>query len=158
MVSRTATCLGCGKALPKAPPGRQTGRPRVYCSDACRKRADRAESHRNGSTPEAAPGPNRLAAEETVTALRESGQIEAADATRAANLLTTASAVDADPGNGALRRELRLAEAVLRHDDATIQADAYASSMALLIETTQGEMVTACAICMACCDHGYGQS
>jgi hypothetical protein len=155
MVSLTDTCLGCGKPLPKVPPGRRNGRPRLYCSDACRKRADRAESPNGNGPPSSVDGPNRVAAEQTVVALRESGQIEPADATRAANLLTTASAVDADPTNAALRRELRLAEAALRHDEATIAADAYSEAMALLATTAQGEMVTACALCMSGCPHGY---
>jgi len=64
--------------------------------------------------PEDTYGPNRLAAEETIEALRLAGHLEPADASRIATLRAIASALDAGPGRAPLWRELRMSETALR--------------------------------------------
>lgn len=63
------------------------------------------------------PKTNRSAAEQTVAAMRQAGLLEPVDSTRVRMLLGLAEAVDADPTNAALWRELRAAEKALRESD-----------------------------------------
>lgn len=63
------------------------------------------------------PETNRAAAEHTVAAMRQAGLLEPVDSTRVRMLLGLAEAVDADPTNAALWRELRAAEKALRESE-----------------------------------------
>ena len=59
-------------------------------------------------------GRNRIAAEETIAALRSAGRLETIDSARITTFQTLADAVDADPVNASLWREYRAAETALR--------------------------------------------
>jgi hypothetical protein len=78
-------------------------------------------------------GPNRLAAEETIEALRLAGHLQPADASRIATLRAIASALDAGPGRAPLWRELRMSETALRLAGASgAEVDSYAAVMRTL--------------------------
>jgi hypothetical protein len=123
-----AACRSCGGPLPAPKLGKNglaIGRPRTRCPECAAGKAKRA-----APVSGAAHGPNRAAAEETIGALRLAGHLVPVDASRVAALRTTASAVDDDPQNAALRRELRFAEMNLRLSGAASgEIDAYARLM-----------------------------
>jgi hypothetical protein len=106
----------------------------VNC-DACSGSKRARTSARSGTATKARAatgsfGPNRVAAEQTIDALRLAGHLEPVDATRIAQLRAIASAVDLDPTNAALHREFRLSEASLRLSGAgAAEVDSYAQLM-----------------------------
>lgn len=69
-----------------------------------------------------------LAAETTLTALREAGRLEKIDDLRVATIRGLVAALSAEPTNAALWRELRQAEAMLR----TVEDDAGADDLTAL--------------------------
>ncbi|MGA3214099.1 MAG: hypothetical protein ABSD97_00220 [Acidimicrobiales bacterium] len=126
-------CRVCGRALP-APKvsrnGRPLGRPRTTCDECRAARAHKTAKAQVTVSPDGPFGPNRLAAEETISALGAGGCLEPADASRLASLRAIASALDADPGSAPLWRELRMAETALRLSGAaSSEVDAYAALM-----------------------------
>ena len=74
-------------------------------------------------------GTNRIAAEATVSALRQSARLDNTDTARITTFLALADAVDEHSDNASLWREYRAAELALREvkDD---QADAFAQLVA----------------------------
>jgi hypothetical protein len=82
---------------------------------------------------EAIFGPNRLAAEETIDALRLGGHLEPVDASRIATLRAIATALDLEPGSAPLWREFRMSETALRLSGASgAEVDSYVSVMRAL--------------------------
>jgi hypothetical protein len=78
-------------------------------------------------------GPNRLAAEDTIEALRLAGHLEPVDASRIATLRAIATALDLEPGSAPLWREFRMSETALRLSGASgAEVDSYASVMRAL--------------------------
>lgn len=75
-------CAGCGKSLPKG-----SGPRRIFCGDACRKRAQRA-----GAV--VSPTPRQGAVTEAVMAALEDIDLEVVDRARAALALALARLVD----------------------------------------------------------------
>jgi hypothetical protein len=75
-------------------------------------------------------GPNRLAAEETIEALRLAGHLEPVDASRIATLRAIATALDLEPGSAPLWREFRMSETALRLSGASgAEVDSYSAVM-----------------------------
>lgn len=130
---QSPSCRVCGKELEKprkSANGRPIGRPRVQCVDC-------ATSKRRTIAPppltEAAFGLNRLAAEQTIEALREAGHLEPVDASRVATLRAIATALDLEPGSAPLWREFRMSETALRLSGASgAEVDSYGAVMRAL--------------------------
>jgi hypothetical protein len=92
-------CSVCGKPLQQA----LQGPPRRFCSDRCRKRARVDASP--ATTVSTGAGPLRQAAEAGVAELRGQGLLTAQGEILAVALLSTATALDANPGSAALLHE-----------------------------------------------------
>ena len=109
MTQQTQNCPECGAFLPAAPSNRRGGRKRLYCSDACSKRARRRAATEPEPTPPASSS-HRAEAEGVIEAVKIilGGDFSAQDAAEAGALRSLAAAVDADPANVAGLRELRL--------------------------------------------------
>ena len=75
-------------------------------------------------------GPNRSAADATVSAVRGLGRIDAVDAALVATFELLASAVDHDPSNAALWGQYRQAEATLRGIGGDVDDDTFAQFVA----------------------------
>ena len=114
MTQQTQNCPECGAFLPAAPSNRHGGRKRQFCSDACSKRA-RRRAAAEPVTPTASSG-HRAQALEVIMAVKllrgaEWTELEEAES---GQLLSLATAVDADSSNIAGLRELRVTLAQFR--------------------------------------------
>jgi hypothetical protein len=122
-------CAACGISFVGQ---RSTAR---FCSERCRKRAHRANPAPKGSARLGAAGSAGVIAgvEATLAALDADGRLSAVDAGKVAILRALAAEVEAAPGNSALWRELRAAEAaVLESAHRDEVADDFAALLAEL--------------------------
>ncbi len=117
-MAKMSTCVRCGSAF--------EGR-RRYCSDECRRPAH---------------GPNRVAAERTIAAMREAGTLDQVDAATVAAFLSLASAVDAPDARADIWREYRAFSAALR-EAAAGASDDDTTAFLISIQTPRGAEVRA---------------
>lgn len=83
-----------------------------------------ALDRRAGALKLAGNGLVRIAADQTIDALRSAGRLEPIDTARVVALQVLADAVDADPSNASLWREYRTAEIALREVN-DVDSDAF---------------------------------